>query len=96
LVAICDAPQHRVWPSRTAWLAMLVGGVLAIYVFMEDALRMVPQGVAALMELRPTRFDWPLFLLALVCLCVPVLELAWRSRSGARLGSRTHNCEWNQ
>jgi hypothetical protein len=64
---------------------MLVGGVLALYVFMADALRTVPQGVDKLMELRPTRFDWPLFLVALVCLAVPVVELAWRARPAARL-----------
>jgi hypothetical protein len=46
---------------------------------MEDALRVLPEGVERLMDLRPERFDWPLFLLALVFLSAPVVELAWRA-----------------
>jgi len=33
------------------------------------------------MELRPQRFDWPLFLFGLVGLSAPVAELAWRARA---------------
>jgi hypothetical protein len=59
----------------------MVGAVLAMYVFMEDTLRTLPQGVDGFMVLRPTRFDWPLFLVALVCLSAPVVELvAWLAR----------------
>ena len=35
------------------------------------------------MDLRPEHFDWPLFLLALVFLSAPVVELAWRPRTRA-------------
>ena len=45
LVALGDSPQQPVWPSRPTWLAVLVGGTLALYVFMEDALRTLPQGL---------------------------------------------------
>lgn len=83
LVAIGDSPEQPVWPSRRTWLAALVGGTLALYVFMEDALRTLPQGLDRLLELRPVRFDWSLFLVALVGLSLPVLELAWRTRVGA-------------
>ena len=62
---------------------MLVGAGLALYVFMEDALRTMPQGIDRFMGLRPARFDWPLFLFALVCLSAPVVELAWRARQAA-------------
>jgi hypothetical protein len=50
---------------------------------MEDALRALPEGVERLIDLRPERFDWPLFLLASVFLSVPVLELVWRLRATA-------------
>jgi hypothetical protein len=85
LVAFYDSPEHPVWPSRPTRLVMSVGGALALYVFMADALRTVPQGLDKLMELRPTRFDWPLFLVALLCLSAPVVELAWRVRPATRL-----------
>jgi hypothetical protein len=87
LVALRDSPQQPIWPARHTSLAALVGGALALYVFMEDAMRALPQGLERLMPLRPERFDWPLFLLAVVGLSAPVVELAWRARrpAGQRL-----------
>jgi hypothetical protein len=79
LVALRDSPEQPIRPSGYASVAALAGGMLALYVFMEDALRVLPEGVERLMDLRPERFDWPLFLLALVFLSVPVVELAWRA-----------------
>jgi hypothetical protein len=79
LVALRDTREQPFWPSRLSWLPVVIGVGLALYVFMEDALRVLPQGVDSLMQLRPMRFNWPLFLIALVCLSAPVLELAWRA-----------------
>lgn len=78
LVALRDAPGQPVCPSRYSSLAALIGGMLALYAFMEDALRVLPEGVQELVRLRPERFDWPLFLLALALMSAPVAELAWR------------------
>jgi hypothetical protein len=83
LVALRDSPEQPICPSRYPVLAALVGGTLALYVFMEDALRVLPVSVERLLDLRPERFDWPLFLLALVFLSAPVVELAWRARTFA-------------
>ena len=83
LVALCDSPEQPICPSRYSSLAALVGGMLAVYVFMEDALRVLPEGVENLIDLRPERFDWPLFVLALVFLSAPVAEVAWRVRTSA-------------
>ena len=83
LVAFRDSPDQPFWPSWQTRFLMVVGGVLTLYVFMEDALRTVSQGADKLMTLRPTHFDWPLFLAALVCLSASVVELAWRARSAA-------------
>jgi len=57
-----------------------LGGGLALYVFMADALRTVGQGLQALERLLPVWFNWPLFALAWVLLSVPVAELTWRAR----------------
>jgi hypothetical protein len=80
LVALCDTPERSVYPSRRAMLIAAAGCVVALYVFMEDSLRLLSGGSANLMNLRPQRFDWPLFLPALALMSVPVLELAWRAR----------------
>ena len=83
LVALRDSPEQPICPSRYPSLAALVGGTLALYVFMEDALRALPEGVEQFVDLRPERFDWPLFLLAVVLLSAPVVEVAWRARTSA-------------
>ena len=83
LVALSDSHERPLWPSRPTSLAALVGGALALYAFMESAMRALPQGVESLMPLRPERFQWPLFLLGVVGLSAPVVELAWRTRRSA-------------
>jgi hypothetical protein len=84
LVALRDAPDRPVCPSRLSLVVAAVGCIMALYAFMEDSLRSIPDVANRLMDLRPQRFDWPLFLPALVLMSVPVLELAWRARPLAR------------
>jgi hypothetical protein len=81
LVALYDSPERPLWPSPFAGLIAVAGAALALYVFMADALRALPNGVDSLMQLRPDRFGWPLFLLAWALLAAPVIELFWRVRT---------------
>ena len=81
MVALRDSPERPIWPSRYTCLAALGGGGLALYVFMADAIHLAPREVEVLMELRPERFDWSLFLFGLVGLSAPVADLAWRTRA---------------
>jgi hypothetical protein len=60
--------------DRKVWLLNFVGIVLALYVFMADNLRIVNEGVNAWRNTLPTRFNWPLFCLALLFMAVPILE----------------------
>lgn len=67
------------------WSAISVGAVgnlLALYVFMADAIRVAPQGEQALRAMLPSQFHTALFLLALVLMAVPVATagIAWRRR----------------
>ena len=70
---------HSGWK---AWALSLVGVVLALYVFMTDAIRVVRHGgdALALREVLPAWFNWPLFLVALVLMSAPVLSLIRRLR----------------
>ncbi len=52
-----------------------LGVLLALYVFMADAIRAAPRGEAALRDLLPTAFNWPLFLVALWLMTVPIGQL---------------------
>ena len=65
--------------SRRVWALGWAGIVLALAVFMTDAWRALPNGRQAVMEVLPTTFNWPLFLMALLLMASPALHhLAFR------------------
>jgi hypothetical protein len=57
------------------WSAAGLGAVLALYVFMADALRALPQGPEAVRTVLPVTFNWPLFLVALALMAVPLAPM---------------------
>ena len=86
LVALHDEPHRPIWPGRRAWALSLIGVLIALYVFMADAIRALPGGIDATRAVLPTRFDWPLFIAALVLMAVPIVDVTrqiWR-RSHAK------------
>jgi hypothetical protein len=75
LVALNDQPDRPFWPRPASLLLAALGGILALYVFMADAIAVSGQGGKALRELLPTWFNWPLFLAAVGLMATPVIEL---------------------
>ena len=65
-------------PGRISWMLCLAGALLALYVFMADALHAPAWTRDALSRLRPVAFDWPLFAVALALMGAPVVDLFWR------------------
>jgi len=67
------------------WSSCLLGVVLALYVFMTDAIRATTQGADAVRNVLPVWFNWPLFLIAFALLNAPlVYELRrWRQQRRA-------------
>lgn len=63
-----------------AWALNIFGVVLALYVFMTDALRVAGQGTEAVRNILPERFNWPWFCLALLLMSAPSLLALWRFR----------------
>ena len=51
-----------------------VGIVLALAIFMIDALRALPDGREAVLQVLPTTFNWPLFWVALLLMASPALH----------------------
>jgi hypothetical protein len=80
LVARWDSPEHPFRPGWRTGLLAMGGAVLALYVFMADAIEAVRMGGPSIRDLLPVRFQWPQFLAALALMAAPVLELAWRAR----------------
>lgn len=81
VVAKNDSPQRVFWPSRKTMMLAALGGLLALYVFMADAIRLVMSGggTVQLRELLPEWFNWPLFLVALALMALPVTEVLTRA-----------------
>jgi hypothetical protein len=64
--------------GSSAWGLNAAGMALALYAFMADAIRVADGGVSALRDLLPTRFNWPLFCVALLLMSAPVIRLCRR------------------
>jgi len=75
-------PAH--WLSNCrVWVLNSIGVALALYVFMADTMRVADQGVDVIRNVLPSRFNWPLFGVALALMAAPVLRLArelWERR----------------
>ena len=63
------------------WGLSLLGIALALYVFMSDALQVVHRGIDATRLMLPVRFNWPLFVVALALMAMPVLQIGRRMRA---------------
>jgi hypothetical protein len=76
LLAGTLATQARpgVWPRPRAWLSATAGALCALTVFMRDALAATGGG-AAVGAIQPTHFEWPLFLVGLTLMAVPLADL---------------------
>jgi hypothetical protein len=89
LVVFHDSSERPFWPRRSLLALNAVGSVLALYVFMADALRVAGKGEEALRNLLPVRFNWALFAVAWAAMAAPVVELAvkaFRQRRNADRG----------
>lgn len=72
-------PFSRV-STRVTWVLAFAGVLLALYVFMSDALRVADQGVEVIRKVLPVEFNWPLFLVALGLMAVPLARLLLNPR----------------
>lgn len=60
---------------QSIWIPLILGVLLLLYSFMADAIQMLPASTAALNDLRPTQFNWPVYLLGLGLAFVSVLQI---------------------
>jgi len=84
VVTLAPNPALPPWPGWRSVTACGAGILLALYVFMADALAVADGGLAILLELRPKVFPWPMFLAAVALMAAPVVEVArqFRARCG--------------
>jgi hypothetical protein len=75
LVSQFETTSSGMVPNWTIRTLCALGIALALYVFMAEAIRVADDGVPALCAMLPTRFNWPLFCVALVLMAAPVIRL---------------------
>jgi len=88
LVSQFDQSNRPIWPGRRSWLLNIGGVILALYVFMIDAIQSVSNGVDVTRRVLPMHFNWPLFIVALVLIAAPIVEVSrrvWGMNRGLRL-----------
>jgi hypothetical protein len=81
LVSQGDHRQRPAWPSRRAWALNGAGILLALLVFMQDAIAAAPRGPLAVRGVLPDRFNWPGFLIALGLMAVPIADVTRQLRT---------------
>ena len=76
--------QRGVAPaSASAHVLAWFGIMLALYVFMADAIHVMHLGEEAIRTVLPTTFNWSVFVVALALMAAPIAHLIWQRRLGA-------------
>lgn len=73
-----DEPHGPFAPRRLSMLLAMLGAMLALYVFMTDAIRVASDGVEAIRMVLPTTFNWQLYFVALALMSVPIYDLIFQ------------------
>jgi hypothetical protein len=63
----------------------IAGTLIALYVFMTDAIHAPKWDAETLTGILPVSFNWLLFVVALVLMAAPVVELAWWRKKTSQL-----------
>jgi hypothetical protein len=91
LLALGDRPGNPLRVGWAPWASAAAGAALALYCFTEDAWGAIRDGAEEIRRVLPGEFPWPLFLIALALLSVPVLRMV---RARARV-EKTHGPTWD-
>lgn len=77
LAAHADDQDRVIRPALWQWIVVILGGLVALYSFMADALAILPATAEQLNAMRPGAFLWPVYLLGLALMAWPVLAATW-------------------
>ncbi len=65
-------------PRRWSMGIALIGAMLALYVFMADAISVASGGIGSIRTMLPTGFHWRMFGLAFALMTMPIVDMAWQ------------------
>jgi hypothetical protein len=64
-MVILDNREEKFQINSMQWIALAVGILLVLFVFMADAIAVLPANAQSLSQLQPGMFMWPIFLIGL-------------------------------
>jgi hypothetical protein len=80
--AVMQIERGIAWRLTRANVALAAIGVsIVLYTFMADAIAAIPDGAAAINDVRPSAFMWPLFVLGYALLSWAGLRATWPAES---------------
>ena len=82
--------ENPPWPSLLSWSLCIVGTLIALYVFMTDAIHAPRWDAETLNNILPVSFNWALFIVALVLMAAPVVELVWWRKRAIQVSQGPH------
>lgn len=84
IVCAFDSGERPLTPSVLSCVLALIGGCVALYVFMSDSLHLVlrEHSINGLRSMLPHWFNWPLFLAGFGLLAAPVISVWARANAG--------------
>ena len=75
LAVRADDRGRALRPRLPEWLTAAAGAAAALYAFMADAIAALPADAETLNRLRPTAFNWPVYLAGLALMSWSVWHL---------------------
>jgi hypothetical protein len=78
LATILELGEPPIWPRKISHALCAVGILLALYIFMSDAISALPQGETAVRNVLPQNFNWVCFSAAWLMMFAPVADMSWQ------------------
>jgi hypothetical protein len=80
--AVVQAERDLRWRINRTNVAIAAAGIaVVLYTFMAESLSAVPHGLDAVVNARPSDFQWSAFLLGFVVMSWAGLRVTWPGRS---------------
>jgi len=80
LAVRCEDEGRIIVFSRLDWICSISGIVLLLYSFMRDAVKALPAGVEEISQLRPTPFNWGIYIIGYILLSYGILHVILDAR----------------
>ncbi|MEN4012488.1 MAG: hypothetical protein ROW48_10670 [Bellilinea sp.] len=62
------------------WISLLTGVLIMLYTFISDALKVLPADASMLSSLKPSPFNWPVYLIGLTLVVIALWRMTVRKR----------------